>query len=103
MSQNTLETGESMPSSENGLTAEIRKYLDGLERNKIYYPFEYGKILSLYGLRETEGGKELLNKKHEVLKQIIDAIESEKEKKSWIPSESNIEIEAVLEELIVKN
>jgi hypothetical protein len=61
------------------------------------------KYLNLYALRGTEAGKELINEKREVLKQIIIAIDQEKEGGLWEGSESNREIEAVLRKLVGEN
>jgi hypothetical protein len=90
-------------SPENGPVAkkikEIGENLDFLEETNIYYPFNYGTILSLYGLRGTPEGMNLINEKQGILRQIIAAINKEKEYKSWFPSENNDEIVSVLEEL----
>ena len=100
MPQNTLEAGELMPSGEDGLVVEISRYLNELENRKIYYPLEYGKILSLYGLRKTKEGKKLINERRKVLNQIIAAIELEKEGGIWESSEANREILETLRDLI---
>jgi hypothetical protein len=90
-------------SPENERTVEkikaIGENLDFLENSGIYYPFNYGTILSLYGLRGTSEGTKLISEKQDILKQIIAAIDQEKEARSWHPSENNDEIVSVLEEL----
>jgi len=82
---------------------EIAGNLKSLEETGIYYPFNYETILSLYKFRDTPEGKELINEKQGVLKQIVEAIEREKELKYWFPSESNDEIISVLGKLIGKS
>jgi hypothetical protein len=81
----------------------IGENLDFLKKTGIYYPFNHGTILSLYGWRGTPEGANLINEKQGILREIIAAIDQEKEIKSWIPSESNDEIVSVLEELTGKS
>lgn len=92
---------------ENKHTAEkikaIGENLDFLKKTGIYYPFDYGTILSLFGLRRTPEGVRLISEKQEVLEKIITAIDQEKELKYWVSSENNNEIISVLEELTGKS
>jgi len=79
---------------------EVGSYLESLEKINIYYPFNHGTILSLYGLKNTKEGMALIDRKKPVLNQIMVAIDREKQMKYWDPTESNEEIVSVLEELI---
>jgi hypothetical protein len=80
--------------------AGIRAYLGQLEKTNIYYPFNYETIFSLYSLKDkAPEAKALIDEKQTTLRQILAAINLEKEKKFWIPGGSNDEIAEVLEEL----